>query len=210
MSLKVLSIPSSLSHIPNSRMPGVSITMPPEGRRNNSLRVVVCLPLSSLRSPFVFSRSFPNRRLIRVDFPTPEEPIKAIVFPSEINGRSSLYPFSSVEVVTRTSIPKATADTSESLFSKSSHRSDFVRIMTGMAPLSHAIEIYRSNRLRLKSWFNAMHRNTVSMFAATICSCCGSPAAFRTKAPFRGRTDSMMALLPDLFQFTSTKSPTAG
>ncbi len=148
--------------------------------------------------------------MIRVDFPTPEDPMNAIVFPSEINGRSTLYPFSSVEVVTRTSTPKATEDTSESFCSKSSHKSDFVSTTTGMAPLSHAIEIYRSSRLRLKSWFNAMQRNTVSMFAATICSCCGSPAAFRIKALFRGNSDSMIELLPDSFQFTSTKSPTAG
>ncbi len=196
--------------MPNSRIPGVSITMPPEGSRNNSLRVVVCFPLSSLRSPLVFRYSFPNRRLIRVDFPTPEEPMNAIVFSSEINGKSSLCPFSSVEVVTKISIPKAIEDTSESLFSKSSHKSDFVSTTTGMAPLSHAMEIYRSNRLRLKSLFNAIQRNTVSIFAATTCSCRGSPAAFRIKTLFRGSTDSMITLLPDSFQFTSTKSPTAG
>ena len=136
--------------------------------------------------------------------------MNAIVFPSEINGKSSLYPSSSVEVVTRISTPSAIKDTSESLFSKSSHKSDFVSTTTGLAPLSHATEIYRSNRLGLKSLFNAIQRNTVSMFAATTCSCCGSPAAFRINALFRGSSDSIIALLPDSFQFTNTKSPTAG
>lgn len=71
---------SALS-IPSSLIPGVSITTPPSGIINISLLVVVCLPLSSFLNPLVSSIFSPISLLIKVDFPTPEEPINAIVFP---------------------------------------------------------------------------------------------------------------------------------
>ena len=44
------------------------------------------------------------------------------------------------------------------------------------------------SRRRLKSLFRDMHKNTVSILAATTCSSTFSPAAFRTKLLLRGRT----------------------
>ena len=64
----------------SSLIPGVSITTPPWGNASNSLCVVVCLPLSSFLNPLVRRTSSSISLLIRVDFPTPDDPINATVF----------------------------------------------------------------------------------------------------------------------------------
>ena len=74
-----------------------------------------------------------------VDFPTPEDPMNAEVFPSVIYGYSTSKSKSFMQLVTKTSAPEATADMAESLLSKSEHKSDFVRTITGVAPLLQAI-----------------------------------------------------------------------
>ncbi len=64
---------------PNSRIPGVSITILLFGNKNISLFVVVCFPLSLCVTKEVLIKSFFNNLLISVDFPTPEEPTKEAV-----------------------------------------------------------------------------------------------------------------------------------
>lgn len=83
MSEKVRSMPLFASHMPSSRIPGVSMTIPPSGKNSNSRCVVVCRPLSSFLMPPVARRSSPSSRLTSVDFPTPEEPKNAAVVPAE-------------------------------------------------------------------------------------------------------------------------------
>ena len=56
------------------------MTKAPFVRVMSSRLVVVCRPLSSFRKPLV-ANSVPAKRLIRVDLPTPEEPMKAAVLP---------------------------------------------------------------------------------------------------------------------------------
>ena len=70
------------SHSWSSRMPGVSMIRPPSGRTISSRCVVVCRPRPSRRRTCaVRCRSRPSRRLMMVDLPTPEEPIRAPVRP---------------------------------------------------------------------------------------------------------------------------------
>src|SRR4051812_13413564 len=126
--------------IPSSRIPGVSITTPDSGNMISSRLVVVCLPLSSFLISLVSSIFLLRRQFINVDFPTPDEPIKATVCPFEKYPFNDKYPSSEVLVVTYTSTPMAIEDTWLSLSSISVHKSDFVRTTTGIAPLSHAIE----------------------------------------------------------------------
>src|SRR5699024_4877754 len=113
--------------IPSSLIPGVSITTPKFGKIISSRLVVVCLHLSSFLISFVSIVFCPCKQLIRVDFPTPDDPINAAVLPLERNLFKDLYPSSEVLVVTSTSTPKAIEETSLSLISMSLHKSDFVR-----------------------------------------------------------------------------------
>ena len=69
----------SVLSAPISLMPGVSITTPPRGHKNISRPVVVWRPLSPLAISCVAIVFTPSKRLINVDLPTPEEPIKAQV-----------------------------------------------------------------------------------------------------------------------------------
>src|SRR5699024_2695595 len=106
----------------------------------SSRLVVVCLPLSSFLISFVSDIFCPCKQLIRVDFPTPDDPMNAVVLPLERNLFKDLYHSSEVLVVISTSTPKEIVETSLSLISMSLHKSDFVRTITGTAPLSQAIE----------------------------------------------------------------------
>ena len=93
ISAKVSSSPSSTSHIPISLIPGVSTMVTPLGNSNSCLVVVVCLPLESLSlTAPVFITSLPEIAFISVDFPTPDEPISAIVTPDLQYVRRSLIP----------------------------------------------------------------------------------------------------------------------
>ena len=99
--------------------------------------MVVCRPRPSARRSPVAISSSPARALTSDDLPTPDEPSAATVRPRAKYAPSSSTP-SPVEVadgVHRT--PIATASTSTSAASTSSHRSALVRTTTGSAPLSH-------------------------------------------------------------------------
>ena len=74
--------PSSASHSCTSRMPGLSMRIPPPGRSTSCRRVVVCLPAPSARTaPVARSWSSPASVFTRVDFPAPEGPRRAPVTP---------------------------------------------------------------------------------------------------------------------------------
>lgn len=86
----------------------------------------MCLPLSSFLISFVFKNLLPISLLIRVDLPTPDEPIKAIVLPFVMYFFTAKYPPSNTPLVTSMSIPMAIDSTSKILLSTSLHKSDFV------------------------------------------------------------------------------------
>ena len=133
-------MPSALSHIPSSRIPGVSITQPPFASGINSRRVVVCLPLPSSPISPVSRYSSPISLFISVDLPTPEEPINAAVLPSVTYGKSFLLLSLSKIFVTIMSTPNAAFSVCVIFSAISPHKSPFVSIITGIAELSHAIE----------------------------------------------------------------------
>ena len=75
---------SALSHRANSRMPGVSISTAPQGSRTACRCTVVCRPWASFTriSPVFITVSFVSA-LIRLDFPTPEDPAAPPTVPAE-------------------------------------------------------------------------------------------------------------------------------
>ena len=82
ISVKVSLTPESASQSCSSRMPGVSTMRPPLGSVMSWRAVVVCRPLlSDSLMPAVAWMSRPARRLMSVDFPTPDEPRSATVAP---------------------------------------------------------------------------------------------------------------------------------
>ena len=109
-------------------------------------------------SVLVFRHSLPSNLLINVDFPTPEEPMNATVFvfcrydficcrPSPVNPEVSI-----------TGTATATFSISNLFACKSSHKSIFVRIMTGTAPLPQI-------QLLLHFFYNFAHH----LFKLTFC-----------------------------------------
>ena len=89
MSENTSSTPAFTSVICNSRMPGVSTSQPPAGRRCSARPEVVWRPLSSSsRMPCVAIRSEPVSVLTSVDLPTPDEPTSATVWPRAHHGAS--------------------------------------------------------------------------------------------------------------------------
>jgi len=66
----------------NSRIPGTSSNMPPPGKQWRERKLVVCLPLASCSRIDPVSVSVVHDREFTIDdFPTPDEPTKAIVEP---------------------------------------------------------------------------------------------------------------------------------
>ena len=83
--------------------------------------------------------SLPESVLISVDLPTPDEPIKATIFPGEIYFKTASQSPSSDETAS-TSVFGA-AFLASAVFSPTLGQSaDFVKTATGSAPLSYAIE----------------------------------------------------------------------
>ena len=176
----------------------------------SSRLVVVCRPLSSFRKPLV-TNSVPAKRLIRVDLPTPEEPMKAAVLPHFRQGSICSWPASASEEVTSISAPMATDSAAAFLAATSLHKSALVKMTIGSAPLLQAMAKYRSRRRRLKSLFNDIQMNIVSILLATTCSALPVPAALRINALLRRSTWWMIALPSKVSGRSSrTKSPTAG
>ncbi len=74
-------MPDSVSVSFNSLMPGVSMRMPPSRNRCSDREVVVCLPLLPSLLNSAVSCSTSVSALIKVDLPTPEEPVNVTVWP---------------------------------------------------------------------------------------------------------------------------------
>src|SRR5665647_1017562 len=83
-------------------------------------------------------RSSPSRRLIMVDFPTPEDPRKAIVFRGTRYGARPSRPRSSCALAGTMGTPGATPAVSATTSSRSRRRSDLLSTMMGAAPLDQA------------------------------------------------------------------------
>ena len=82
MSLNASSRPS-VSQSCSSRMPGVSMMTPPAARMTSCRCTLVCRPRESHgRTSPVGNRSSPTSRLTMDDFPTPDGPSSATVWPS--------------------------------------------------------------------------------------------------------------------------------
>ena len=94
--------------------------------------------LGALVAP-VATRSAPSRRLIRVDFPTPEEPRSATVRPGWSHGARPARSASARALSATTGAPGARAATSARTVSGSVWRSALLSTTTGCAPLSHAV-----------------------------------------------------------------------
>src|SRR5438093_1939604 len=202
----------SASHRASSRIPGVSRTRPPSGRRWSCRRVVVCRPCpSSSRISRVAATSAPASRFSSVDLPTPDEPTKATVRPGPIRALTSSTPRPSTELTTMTAAPAATRVTSARAAptSTSVWRSALVSSTTGSAPLSQAIATYRSRRRRLSSAFSDATTKTMSRLAPTTCASVRRPGACRTSAVRRG-SRAWMTVSPTMPPSTATQSPTAG
>ena len=150
ISEKVSSIPSSTPHIPSSLIPGVSISMAPFTSSIICRYVVVCRPFeSSSRIPEVFMISSPTMAFTRVDFPTPEDPKTAIVFPcSKYSSNSSRpIPYKALIVWTRTLSDNSSI--SLTYLPGLLHKSTFVRITTGIPFPWSVIDTYLAIRLKL-------------------------------------------------------------
>ena len=124
---------------------------------------------------------------MRLDFPTPDEPINATVCPGFANVTASAFkPFRVAVLVMSTGTPGASTSTSRFTASASSHTSDLFKMITGAAPLSCAATKNRWMRFGLKFRSSPLTRKTVSMFAATICSISSEPEARRENFVRRG------------------------
>jgi len=118
-------------------MPGVSMTMPPPGRTRSCRDVVVWRPLPShSRTAVVRSVVSPSSALIRLDFPTPEDPMKAPVRAPSSNEAISPRPVPSWAEAARTLAPPETAEADRTNSSICGRRSALLITMAGSAPLS--------------------------------------------------------------------------
>ena len=151
MSLNVSLMPASAFHIPSSLIPGVSIIIAPLGNIIRFRDVVVCFPRESFSLiSDVFIISFPYNVFINVDFPTPDDPRKTIVFPFEkyfwIFSKPSLV----LQLIAYTSTPKAIFSTCSTYSWAFGTKSLLVSIITGIPPDSHVKLKYLSIRCKLK------------------------------------------------------------
>ena len=140
MSSKLWSSALSSAHSWSSRMPGLSMSRAPPGIRKSSRRVVVCRPRSSLRRTSRVACTFSSRRrLMSVDFPTPEEPTSTAVSRGRSNDLTSSRPSpssSSRQLDTNTWAPNAISSISAFRASTASARSVLLSSTAGTAPLS--------------------------------------------------------------------------
>jgi hypothetical protein len=83
-------------------------------------------------------------------------------------------------------------------------------MITGAAPLSCAATKKRWMRFGLKFRSSPLTKNTVSIFAATICSISSEPDARRENFVRRGNTAWISARCSPSRRRTATQSPTAG
>ena len=101
--------------------------------------MVVWRPLeSSSRISPVDMRDSPARALTRVDFPTPEDPRKTVVFLGSRYGDSASSPQPVPALMGMTGTPGAAASVRAVISAGLSVRSALVRRMTGDAPVSQA------------------------------------------------------------------------
>ena len=125
----------------SSRMPGVSITSAPVGVCTSSRRVVVWRPLLSFSRTSAVGIASGSRtsELIRLDFPTPEEPMNANVRPGcAYVAASAFSPFRVAVLVIKTGTPGTSTSISLRTVSASVHTSDLFNTTTASAPLSFA------------------------------------------------------------------------
>ena len=117
--------------------------MPPEARRISSRAEVVCLPLRTalLISP-VTRILEPESVFIKVDLPTPEEPIKTAEIPGFTNDLRSFSVDSSKEEIAKISLSGATFFTSSKSSLLLSHKSDFVNKITDLIFEEATTEMY--------------------------------------------------------------------
>ena len=140
MSANVGSRPSDSPATPSDRMPGVSMSSAPPGRRTSSRWVVVWRPReSSSRTAAVRCRSLPTSALTSVDLPTPDEPSTTAVRPgARCASRSASTPAPVSADTARTSTPGAIASAATRSPSASSATSALLSTMTGVEPPLHA------------------------------------------------------------------------
>ena len=123
---------------------------------------------------------------------------------------SAFSPFRVAVLVIKTGTPGTSTSISLRTVSASVHTSDLFNTTTASAPLSFAATRNRWMRLGLKFWSSPLTKNTVSMFAATICSISSEPEALRENFVRRGNTTWISALASPSRRRTPTQSPTAG
>ena len=123
---------------------------------------------------------------------------------------SSSRPVPSMALTACTGAPIARSATSAIILSASAERSTLVSTTTGDAPLSQTTVRYLSTLAGFRSASTGETIQTVSTFAATICSSVRFPGALREKTDLRGRTLWTSASPRPSPQSSTTQSPTAG
>ena len=141
MSANAPATASPVSHSCSSRMPGVSIRMPPPGSSSSWRPVVVCRPrLSDSRTSRVRRRSSPSSALAIDDLPTPDDPSSAAVRPrAEVLAQQRSGSGRVAETACDRHALRERRRPRAPSPSGSSTRSALFRTMTGEAPLSHAV-----------------------------------------------------------------------
>ena len=192
-------------------MPGVSITNPPCGTGMISRQVVACRPLESeSRTSKVGCNVPPTSRLIRLDLPTPDVPIKTAVNPGPRISRKRPVPLAVFAHTGRTSAPPETASASEIIRRGALHKSNLLRTSTGRTPPSSTMTKKRSSRRALKVESIACTTKATSMLLTTICASVPRPLILRAICERRGKMASMTPLDSPGTGRTATQSPTLG
>ena len=204
-------MPSSASHSPKPRTPGMSMMWPPPGRSMIWRETVVCRPLPSLRTSVVFCTWLPTSMFTKLDLPTPLRPMStAVLSPSAMacarrctdsglrsdTARSSSLP-------TKPSMRRRTSSTS----SAEAIRSALVSTTITWAPVSCANTSSRSSRRMFTSSMGCA-TTTKSKLAASVWGRARSVGSLRTKQVRRASVSSMIPLSCPSGRETRTRSPT--
>ena len=134
-----------------------------------SRHVVACRPLESeSRTSKVGCNVPPTRRLMRLDLPTPEVPMKTAVNPGPRISRSRPVPLAVLAHTGSTGAPPETASASEIIRRGALHKSNLLSTTTGRTPPSSTMTRKRSNRRALKVESIAWTTKATSMLVTTI------------------------------------------
>ena len=203
-------MPSSASHSPKPRTPGMSTMRPAPGTSTISRLTVVWRPLPSpSRTAPTLKTSAPTSMFTRLDFPTPERPMSTVVVPGARSARTASTDAGSSSDTTSTSAAGAARARTASTVARvaaSSARSALVSTTVTSAPVSKASTSSRSRRRRFTSptgWATI----TRSKLAASTWGTARSVGSLRTNSRVRGAMASMTPLSCAGGTATSTTSP---